>query len=64
MNTPSQADTAAVANQLARLITAGTTGQALVAAVVARYPDLTWRDLSEALQVAQSQVERKALRPH
>ena len=31
MNTPSQADTSAVANQLARLIAAGTTGHQLLA---------------------------------
>src|SRR5215475_14248331 len=40
MNTPSQADTSAVANQLARLITAGTTERELVATVARAFPDL------------------------
>ena len=53
MNTPSLADTSAVANQLARLITASTTEQTLLSV-----------ELSELLQVAQAQAERKALRPH
>jgi len=38
MNTPSQADTSAVANQLARLITAGTTERELVATVARVVP--------------------------
>ena len=64
MNTPSQADTSAVANQLARLITAGTTERELVATVARAFPDLSPAELSQALQVAQAQAERKALRPH
>ena len=43
----------AVANQLARLITTSTTEQTLLSV-----------ELSELLQVAQAQAERKALRPH
>jgi len=40
MNTPSQADTSAVANQLVRLMTAGTTERELVATVAGR--SRTW----------------------
>ena len=45
MNTPSQADTSAVANQLARLITAGTSARELVATVARAFPDLERREL-------------------
>ena len=64
MNTPSQADTSAVANQLAQLITAGTTERELVAAVAAAFPDLTRTEFVVALQDAVAEAERRALRPH
>ena len=44
MNTPSQADTSAVANQLVRLMTAGTTERELVATVARAFPDLERRE--------------------
>jgi uncharacterized protein (DUF433 family) len=57
-------DTAPITTAITAMIRGGTTGQALVAAISARYPELTWRDLSEALQVAQAQAEQRAARRH
>jgi hypothetical protein len=62
MNTPSQADTSAVANQLARLIAAGTTGRQLLAAVARQFPDLERRECLAALQEATESAERQASR--
>ena len=47
-----------------RLISTGTTEQALLAAVAHLFPNLSPAELSQALQVAQAAAERKALRPH
>jgi hypothetical protein len=49
-------DTTPVTTAITRLITAGTTEQALLA--------LSPAELSQALQVGQAEAERKALRPH
>jgi hypothetical protein len=57
-------DITPVSTAIAAMIRTGTTEQQLLAAVITAFPDLTWRELSQALQVAQSQAERKALRPH
>src|SRR5215468_5340070 len=64
MNTPSQADTSAVANQLARLITAGTTERELVAKVARAFPDLERREFVAALQDATAAAEKHAARKH
>ena len=64
MNTPSQADTSAVANQLARLITAGTTERELVATVARAFPDLERREFVAALQDATAAAEKRAARKH
>ena len=61
MNTPSQADTSAVTNQLARLIAAGTAGHQLLAAVARQFPDLERREFL-ALQEATESAERQASR--
>jgi hypothetical protein len=64
MNTPSQADTAAVANQLARLITAGTTEGELIAAVTRQFPDLERREFVAALQDATAAADKRAVSKH
>jgi hypothetical protein len=45
-------------------VIAGTTEQALLTAVARLFPELTPAELSQALQVATTAAERKALRPH
>jgi hypothetical protein len=50
--------------EITRLISTGTTEQALLAAVARAFPELTPAELSQALQVATAAAERKALRPH
>jgi hypothetical protein len=57
-------DTTPVTIAITRLISTGTTELAVLAAVSRRFPWLTWRELSSALQVAQAAAERQALRPH
>jgi len=64
MNTPTQADTAAVANQLARLITAGTIEGELIATVARAFPDLERREFVAALQDATAAAEKCAARKH
>jgi uncharacterized protein (DUF433 family) len=49
---------------IASMISSGATEGELLVRVARQFPDLTGRDLSQALQVAQAQAERKALRPH
>ena len=57
-------DTTPVTTTITRLISTGTTEEALLAAVAHLIPNLSPAELSQALQVAQSAAERKALRPH
>ena len=57
-------DTTPITTAITRLINTGTTEQAVLAEVSRRFPWLTWRELSSALQVAQAAAERQALRPH
>src|SRR5262245_16059429 len=64
MNTSRQADTSAVANQLARLITAGTTERELVATVARAFPDLECREFVAALQDATAAAEKRAAKKH
>ena len=64
MNTPSQADTSAVANQLARMITAGTAERELVATVARAFPDLERWEFVAALQDATAAAEKRVARKH
>ena len=57
-------DTTPITTAITKLISTGTTEQALLAAVAHLFPNLIPTELSQALQVAQAQAERKALRPH
>ena len=57
-------DTTPVTTAITRLISTGTTEQALLVAVAHLFPNLSPAELSQALQVAQAAAERKALRPH
>ena len=50
--------------EITRLISTGTTEQALLVAVARAFPELTPAVLSQALQVATAAAERKVLRPH
>jgi hypothetical protein len=57
-------DTSNITSAIAVMIRAGTTERQLLAVVAKRFPELSPAELSQALQVAQAQAERKALRPH
>jgi uncharacterized protein (DUF433 family) len=60
MNTPTTTDIAPTAAVIVPMITAGTTEQALLAAVARRFPELTPAELSAALQEATAEAERRA----
>ena len=49
---------------ITRLITTGTTGHELVAAVAQRFPELSPAEFSVALQTATALAERQAARRH
>ena len=53
-----------VSTAIAEMMRTGTTGRQLITAITTAFPDLSATELSQALQVAQAQAERKALRPH
>jgi len=57
-------DTTPVTTAITKLISTGTTEQALLAAVAHLFPNLSPAELSQALQVATAAAERQALRPH
>jgi hypothetical protein len=57
-------DTTPIAIAITAMISTGVAEAAVLAAVARRFPELTWRELSTALQVAQAEAERRALRPH
>jgi len=57
-------DTTPVTSAITRLISTGTTEQALLVAVAHLFPNLSLAELSQALQVATTEAERKASRPH
>jgi hypothetical protein len=57
-------DTTPVTTAITRLISSGITERAVLAEVSRRFPWLTWRELSSALQVAQAAAERQASRRH
>jgi hypothetical protein len=59
MNTPPSTDIAPIAAIMVPMITAGTTEEALLAAVARRFPELTSAELSAALQEATAAAERK-----
>jgi len=58
MVTPSALDTTPVAAAITRLISMGTTEQALLAAVAHLFPDLSRAELSAALQDATATAEK------
>jgi hypothetical protein len=57
-------DTTPVTAEITKLITTGTTEQALLTAVAQLFPNLSPAELSLALQVATAAAERRVLRPH
>ena len=57
-------DTTPVTTAITRLISTGTTEQALLAAVAHLLPNLSPAELSQALQVATAAAERQASRRH
>ena len=57
-------DTTPVTTAITRLISTGTTEQALLVAVAHLFPNLSPAELSQALQVAQTEAERRASRAH
>jgi len=57
-------DTTPVTSAITRLISTGTTEQALLSAVAHLFPNLSPAELSAALQEATAAAERKAARKH
>jgi hypothetical protein len=57
-------DTTPITAAITRLISTGTTEEALLTAVAYLFPNLSPAELSAALQVATTEAERKVLRPH
>ena len=57
-------DTTPITTEITRLISTGTTEEALLVAVAHLFPNLSPAELSQALQVATTAAERKVLRPH
>lgn len=53
-------DTTPITTAITRLITTGTTEQALLVAVARFFPELTPAELSQALQVATTVAEKRA----
>ena len=57
-------DTTPITATITRLITTGTTEQALLQAVIILFPDLTRTEFVAALQDATAAAERRAARKH
>ena len=57
-------DTTPITTAITGLISTGTTEEALLTAVAHLFPNLEPTELSQALQVAQAEAERKVLRLH
>jgi hypothetical protein len=57
-------DTTPITSAITRLISTGTTEQALLAAVAHLFPNLSPAELSQALQEATAAAERRASRHH
>jgi hypothetical protein len=53
-------DTTPITTAITKLITTGTTEQALLVAVARLFPELTPGELSQALQVATTAAEKRA----
>ena len=61
---PNLIDTSTVATEIRYLIVSGIVERELLLAVARRFPDLTPAELSEALQAATAQAERRVVRKH
>jgi hypothetical protein len=61
MNTPTHTDIAPITAVMVPMITAGTTEEALLAAVARQFPELTPAELSAALQEATTAAERRVV---
>ena len=57
-------DTTPITEQITRLISTGTTEQALLTAVAHLFPHISPAELSQALQEATTQAERRVVRKH
>jgi hypothetical protein len=57
-------DTTPVTTAITRLISTGTTEEALLTAVAHLFPNLSPAELSQALQVATTAAERQVVRRH
>jgi hypothetical protein len=57
-------DTTPVTTAITRLISTGTTEEVLLIAVAHLFPNLSPAELSQALQVATTEAERRAVRKH
>jgi hypothetical protein len=57
-------DATPVTTAITKLISNGTTEQALLAAVAHLFPNLTAAELSQALQVATTAAERQVVKAH
>ena len=57
-------DTTPITTAITRLISTGTTEEALLTAVAYLFPNLSPAELSQALQVATTAAERQAMRRH
>jgi hypothetical protein len=57
-------DTTSVTREITKLISNGSTEQALLTAVARLFPDLNSAELSRALQDATAQVEKQIARKH
>jgi hypothetical protein len=64
VNTTTMLDTTPITTAIIRLITTGTTEQALLAAVSYLFPNLGPAELSAALQEATAAAERRVNRKH
>jgi hypothetical protein len=60
----SMLDTTPVTREITKLISKGTTEDALLITVARLFPDLNSAELSQALQCATAAAERQARRPH
>ena len=59
-----QLDTTPITTEITRLITKGTTAQALLTAVAHLFPNITKAELAQALQDATAAAEKAATRRH
>jgi hypothetical protein len=57
-------DTTPVTRELTKLISNGTSGEALLTAAVQLFPNLSAQELSQVLQVATDKAEKQAARRH